>query len=323
MRTLPYTISLEAAPSSFGENNLPFHFSDQSLFITASFIKSRMRSHLKEIIAAYEINNEMEDHLFGFLTYNKARASLFQISAAIASPEVHSYLNEIQKSRGASEKLVPKPLHFQGSLVLHTPDNTADSIAIITSLLAIRNLSRKNASGISNCKILLDASDIDLEELYKIDNTTDHNMRIATEWLPHIRMSLLRYYALHTEKMRQMQPCSFERFVAEIFRQEGFEVELTPASKDGGYDIIAVRHQTLTGRHVYLVECKRYDHGHKVDVKIVRGLMGVVQMENATKGIIVTTASFTKPAQDIAVKNSTRLALQDYNAIRKWLISLT
>jgi len=50
---------------------------------------------------------------------------------------------------------------------------------------------------------------------------------------------LKRYFAQHPEKLYDLSPRKFEELIASIMGDFGFDVELTPASRDGGRDIIA------------------------------------------------------------------------------------
>jgi len=106
--------------------------------------------------------------------------------------------------------------------------------------------------------------------------------------------------------------------VAAIFKNQGFEVELTPASRDGGFDVMAARKDQF-GEHLYLIECKRYSLTNKVGVEIVRGLYGAKMAKSATKGIIATTSYFTKDAIDFAKPLQYELSLNDFDAVKKWL----
>ena len=113
--------------------------------------------------------------------------------------------------------------------------------------------------------------------------------------------------------MREMPPRAFEILVAAVFRNHGFDVELTPQTNDGGLDCIAVRNDPLTGLNYYLIECKRYAEDNHVGVGIVRALYGVLADQSATKGIVATTSFFTRGAKEFAQRNSTRLALVDFD----------
>ena len=106
--------------------------------------------------------------------------------------------------------------------------------------------------------------------------------------------------------------------MAALFRERGFEVELTPRTRDGGKDIYAGRSDAL-GTSLYIIECKRYASTRKVGVEAVRKLYGVVQQERATKGIIVTTSWFTRDAIDFATPITYQLSLRDFDALKEWI----
>lgn len=129
---------------------------------------------------------------------------------------------------------------------------------------------------------------------------------------------MIAYFSSHPEKMYELDPRKFEELVAELLIRENMDIELTKVSKDGGRDILAVATTNL-GKHLYLVECKRYSATKKVGVSIVRALYGIVEMERATSGIIVTTSDFTKGAFEFGKTIQNRLELKNYASLKKWL----
>ena len=116
----------------------------------------------------------------------------------------------------------------------------------------------------------------------------------------------------------ELPPRKFEEIVAEILSNEGYEVELTSASRDGGFDICAARQGGL-GKFLFLVECKRYVPPNKVGVEIVRSLHGVVQANRANAGAIVSTSYFTAGAKDFQRKMQYQLHLHDYLTLQRWI----
>src|SRR5262249_47008340 len=82
----------------------------------------------------------------------------------------------------------------------------------------------------------------------------------------------------------------------------GFLIRGRQASADGGIDMIADRHEPITGGK-FVVQCKRY--ASTVGEPIIRDLYGVVQSERANKGILITTAGFTRGAVIFAAGNPT------------------
>jgi len=134
-----------------------------------------------------------------------------------------------------------------------------------------------------------------------------------------VEREVLAYFGRHPEVLHSLPPRKFEELVAAVFRQSGFDVELTPETRDGGIDIIAVRKDSLLGEGLHLVECKRYIPGNTVGIGVVQRLLGVVEQHRATKGIIVTTSTFTRDALEVAQNARHRLALNEYSTLAHWL----
>jgi len=132
---------------------------------------------------------------------------------------------------------------------------------------------------------------------------------------------LLRYLAKHPELLREVQPRKFEEIVAALLENQGFEVELTKQTRDGGVDIFAAQNTAL-GSHLYVIECKRYASHQKVGVELVQRLHGVALAKRATMGILATTSTFSKDAIDFASPLRYSLSLRDFNAMKDWLAGL-
>jgi hypothetical protein len=90
---------------------------------------------------------------------------------------------------------------------------------------------------------------------------------------------------------------SFEERVAQVLEAKGFVAQLTQRTSDGGIDVIAHRQEPLL-RGKYVVQCKKWTN--PVGVNVVRDLYGAMTHERASKGIIITTSSFTQGAIDFA-----------------------
>lgn len=118
--------------------------------------------------------------------------------------------------------------------------------------------------------------------------------------------------------MYGLSPRKFEELVAELLYKQGFEVELTPATRDGGFDIYAAKIESI-GKFLYLVECKRYTPPKKVGVQVIRSLHGVVQKEQANAGIVVTSSYFTSDAKELQSELEHQIKLSDYIGVQKLL----
>ena len=142
---------------------------------------------------------------------------------------------------------------------------------------------------------------------------------IEIPWLA-IAEEILR----NPEFLFEFDPRKFEEFIAASYDREGWAVELTPRSRDGGRDVIASRDDFGSFR-IY-DEVKRYGPGQCVTAEKVRALSGVVYgRQNVSKGVVTTTAKFapgvwTDPA--IAPLMPNRLELRDGERLLEWIESL-
>lgn len=101
-------------------------------------------------------------------------------------------------------------------------------------------------------------------------------------------------------RILQMDPRSFERLAVRLLREAGFiNVNTTPASNDEGIDAVGVYRVSLISFQVY-VQCKRYRNSVGPDkVRDFRGAMA----GRGDKGLLITTANFTKSAKDEATRD--------------------
>ena len=112
----------------------------------------------------------------------------------------------------------------------------------------------------------------------------------------------------------------FEVWVAHRYELDGYGVELTRSTRDGGVDIFVSRTDPMLGELLYLIECKHPDR-RKVAVGVVRALRGVVSMQRATGGVVVTSGFFTAAAHEWAEAEPEphRIALRDRDDLKRWI----
>lgn len=97
-----------------------------------------------------------------------------------------------------------------------------------------------------------------------------------------------------------LDPFDYERWIAEQFRNNGYEVRVTRKTGDGGVDLWL----SLSGRKI-AVQCKRYRKDNPVSRPDIQKFIGALITEKADEGIFVTTSYFTQNAER-AVKESPR-----------------
>jgi restriction system protein len=120
------------------------------------------------------------------------------------------------------------------------------------------------------------------------------------------------------EDVFSLSPREYEKLVAELLNDLGYEVELTKATRDGGKDILAYL-KTEAATVLTLVEAKRYRATRKIGVELVRTLYGTLCDYQANSAMMVTTSSYSPDAKTLAKKHPYQLSLKDYTDVIGWI----
>ena len=119
------------------------------------------------------------------------------------------------------------------------------------------------------------------------------------------------------ELLKTMDWRVFEEMLADILKHLGYTVELTRRTKDGGIDVIAIRHDLYLGSHKYILQARRQMKA--VQVAPIRELLFLHNDLKATKSCFATTTTFTKGAWQEAEKYKWQLELKDRDGILEWI----
>jgi restriction system protein len=120
------------------------------------------------------------------------------------------------------------------------------------------------------------------------------------------------------EEIHRITPRKFEELIGDLLTDMGWEVQLTPESKDGGKDILAALNTGL-GRFLCLVEAKRYGPTRPIQVGLVRQLYGTLIDHGANSAMLVTSSRFTKGARDFQSNHEYLISLKEYSDIVGWI----
>ena len=115
------------------------------------------------------------------------------------------------------------------------------------------------------------------------------------------------------ESIDYMSGVQFENFMANIFAQKGYPVQLTPASGDQGVDLLL----TIDERRV-AVQLKRYT-APVGNGAVQEALAGMIHYK-AKEAWVIATSTFTKSARQLA--KSTGVRLIDRHELEDWLSDL-
>ena len=129
---------------------------------------------------------------------------------------------------------------------------------------------------------------------------------------------LIKHLASNPQEINNLTPRQFEELTADLVSGFGYTVKLNKGSKDGGVDVFAER-TTDTGKELTIVQCKKHSPDHKVGEPIIKQLYADVLTRNATRGLIVTTSSFTRDALKFIESLRYRLTPADFAKVQDWL----
>jgi hypothetical protein len=118
-----------------------------------------------------------------------------------------------------------------------------------------------------------------------------------------------------------ISPREFEELVALLLGRFGWQVELTPQTRDGGVDIFATTKDPSGLDVTWIVECKKYKPERTIGVDVLRGLHGAKEFLGVSNAILATTSSFTKDAIEFASKLYD-LKLVDRHKVLNWLAQI-
>lgn len=129
------------------------------------------------------------------------------------------------------------------------------------------------------------------------------------------------YLAKNGEDMEQIHWRNFERLTAEFFKRQGYEVELTPATKDGGVDVrVWTDRESKAGPPLILIQCKRSKNA--VGLEVVKAFWADVHFERADKGLIATTSSVSRDGKRVCEARKWPMSFAESAQISRWARSM-
>jgi restriction system protein len=147
---------------------------------------------------------------------------------------------------------------------------------------------------------------------------TDSGFQRIEATVQAVNVELLDRLATDPALLRDLHWRDFEQLIAELFTRDGFSVQLTPSSGDGGVDLYAARRSGL-GSLLYVVQCKQWAADRPVGPDVVLALKGAIDRDRASAGVVATTSYFTEGARREQRDLRWRVSLQGASDLRRWL----
>lgn len=154
-----------------------------------------------------------------------------------------------------------------------------------------------------------------LQELDEKERAYLRRIRPTIASASHLILSQLRR---KPQDVYELRPRAFEELIAEILANSGYDIKLTPQTRDGGYDILAY-YACDEGEGLCLVETKRYKRERRIGVGAVRSLYGALKDKEADRAMLVSTSGFSRDALAFQSRHPYELELKEYSDVFAWL----
>ena len=117
-------------------------------------------------------------------------------------------------------------------------------------------------------------------------------------------------------RLQRIDPYEFEEFIADLWDLQGWRTKVTPASNDGGIDVIASK--GLIRKQTWAFQVKRHGPGSKVGTPAVQQYSSLPHQHRTIDRVaIISSNTFTDGAREIAAKLDVTL-IDGEELVKRW-----
>lgn len=153
------------------------------------------------------------------------------------------------------------------------------------------------------------------QEIWRPGQVTPGWLSNSASYLMLAADTIIRGGALNELEWRDL-----EKLLGDLLQEEGWDVQVTRATKDGGVDVVAIKKDAVLGDIKSVWQAKKYSATRKVRLHEVRELSAVREDTGASKAFMVTTSKLTKDAIDYVTKDLYRLGYKDREDLENWVM---
>lgn len=147
----------------------------------------------------------------------------------------------------------------------------------------------------------------ELKDLYDCELHCENNF---------LEQQFIDYLAVNGDEIELIHWRNFERFCAEYFKKEGYNVILGPGTNDGGVDIRAFKDEKTAPD--LLIQCKRYNSKNKISIETVKSFYTDVLFEGAKQGIIATTSYIATGGKKVCKTRGYNIKFAEKENVKNW-----
>ncbi|WP_343668481.1 restriction endonuclease [Chitinophaga sp.] len=149
----------------------------------------------------------------------------------------------------------------------------------------------------------------ELSKLYNCELKSENNF---------LEQKFIDYLAANGDEIEIIHWRNFERFCAEYFKKQGYNVVLGPGTNDGGVDIRAYIENNKNSAPELLIQCKRYKKENKISIETVKSFYTDVQFEQAKLGLIATTSYIAAGGKKVCKTRGYNVKFAERENIKNW-----
>ena len=127
------------------------------------------------------------------------------------------------------------------------------------------------------------------------ENDFDDKISKVVALITNLSKKLAHIIASNPQGLEDIEWRDLERVLKAVFDGLGFEATLTPASKDGGKDLI-LECKIQDNKQTYIVEVKHWRSGQRVSKRYISDFIKVVASEKRTGGLYLATYGYSSSA---------------------------
>lgn len=131
-----------------------------------------------------------------------------------------------------------------------------------------------------------------------------------------INAELIEYLGKHPHRLPDLHWRQFELLLQRVFANQGYDTEVGPGGGDQGVDLRLIQKDGV-GEIMTLVQAKKYAK-RPIQLEAVLALYGAVEVEDANRGLFVTTSRYLPGVMKFAEAKQRRIVLADSEDVARW-----
>lgn len=291
------------------KSGILLNYEQTSKFLLDNYDKSFQYENLDKTIRIH--SSEFEEIVIHL------RQRIGNLPTVIRSKKANNYiLNFFKRSEEeiATVSIAQKQIF---DFVLHFPDESAKKAGKFIS--ALYNFDEELCVSLAiqiketldlNCTIPISKEwneSTELSKLFECELKSDNTF---------LEQKFIDYLAVNGNEIEKIHWRNFEKYCAEYFKRQGYEVVLGPGTNDGGVDIRA--YSDNKNIPDLLIQCKRYKKENKIGIETVKSFYTDVLFEGAKKGIIATTSYIAEGGKKVSKARNYNLTFSERENVKKW-----